>query len=147
MLKRSLAAALGLLALCSSALAQQPGINSVPQTGVLQASLRVKTYGAVSVGLVPAAAATDIFCIGASASKTVAITRVELSGTATTALSTPVVILRRASLDTGGTAATGGRTPFPALARLDPQAEWAGIYPSRAQGWGARQVACRTFPS
>ena len=53
---------LGVLAgalLSSSALAQ----ITVPQVGVNQANVREQTYSAVSVALVPAASATDVFCI------------------------------------------------------------------------------------
>jgi hypothetical protein len=95
----------------SAALAQ---VNSVPQVGVNTANLRQQTYSAVSVGLVPAASATDIFCIAGSTTRTVTIRRIEVSGTATTALTTPIVVLLRHSLDTGGTAATGTALPVSA---------------------------------
>ena len=86
-------------------------VNVVPQVGLNTANLRQNTYGAISIGLVPAASATDIFCISGSATKAVTIRRVVLSGTAGTAVTTPVVFLRRVSLDTGGTAATSTALP------------------------------------
>jgi hypothetical protein len=92
--------------------AQQGGVNTVPQVGVNTANLRQSTYSAVSIGLVPVAAgATDAFCISGGATKNIAIRRIGISGTATTAVEVPVTILRRTALDTGGTAATGAALP------------------------------------
>jgi FtsH-binding integral membrane protein len=107
MKNRILGAALAAL-LTTSAIAQ---VNVVPQIGLNTANLRQNTYGAISIGLVPAASATDIFCISGSATKTIKVNRISLSGTAGTAVTTPVVLLRRTSLDTGGTPATGTALP------------------------------------
>ena len=100
-----------LLGISSPALAQ---VNTVPQVGLITSVLRNPTYSAVSVGLVPAASATDIFCISGSATKSVAVRQIVISGTAGTAITTPVVLLRRVALDTGGTAATGLALPVAA---------------------------------
>ena len=108
MLRRLLTSLAALSFLCSAALAQ---VNVVPQVGVNSANIRQNTYGAISVGLVPAASATDIFCISGSASKTVTVRRILISGSAGTAITTPFVLLRRVSLDTGGTPATGIALP------------------------------------
>jgi len=86
-------------------------VNSVSQTGVNVANTRQQTYVGTSVGLVPTAAATDVFCLGASAIRTVSIRRVEISGLAGTAIAVPFTIVRRASLDTGGTVASGTALP------------------------------------
>lgn len=94
---RFLGAALAAL-FATSALGQ---VNVVPQVGVNTANLRQNTYTATILSLVPAASATDIFCISGSASKTVHIHRIALSGTAGTLVTTPIVLLRRTSLDTG----------------------------------------------
>lgn len=107
MKKLLLSAALA-LGLSAPALAQ---VNTVPQIGVQTAILRTPTYSATSVGLVPASAATDIFCISAGTTKTVAIRRITISGTAGTAVTTPFLIYQRSALDTGGTAATGLALP------------------------------------
>lgn len=112
--KLSALAALGLALFSSGAMAQ---VNVVPQVGLNTANLRQNTYGAVSVGLVPAAAATDFFCISGSATKTVIIHNILLSGTAGTAITTPFVMLRRIALDTGGTAAVG--IALPVAAKFD----------------------------
>lgn len=77
----------------------------LPQTGVNVANLRQPTYVAAMLSLVPAASATDFFCISGSSTKTVYIRRASLSGTAGTLVTTPIILLRRTSLNTG-TAAT-----------------------------------------
>lgn len=96
------------LGLASAALAQ---VNVVPQIGVTSGIIKQTTYSAVSIGLVPASAATDIFCISGSLSKAVSIKRVEISGVAGTGITAPFTILRRATLDTGGTPATSTALP------------------------------------
>lgn len=112
---------LGLTALASAQ------VNVVPQIGVNTANLRQQTYSAVSIGLVPAASATDIVCIAGSSTRIVTLRRIEVSGTATTAISTPVVLLRRASLDTGGTAATGTALPVGSRHDTNNAAATAGL--------------------
>lgn len=107
-MKRILTSALGLLALCTAALAQ---VNTVPQVGTLSAIQKQYTYSAVARGLAPAASATDIFCISGSTSRAISIKLIRISGTAQTLQSVPFTVLRRATLDTGGTAATGTALP------------------------------------
>lgn len=77
-----------------------------PQFGVLSGVQPKATYTAVALALPPVASATDIACISGSATKVVKITEIEVSGTAGTLVSAPLTLLRRASLDTGGTAGT-----------------------------------------
>lgn len=86
-------------------------VNVVPQTGMITATLNKQTYRAVSIGLVPAASATDLFCIAASASTTIKVTGISVRGVAGTLTSVPLAIVRRATLDTGGTPATGVALP------------------------------------
>lgn len=100
-MKRTLLGILLWLGAASAAFAQP-----VPTIGVNTANLRVSTYSAVSVGLVPAASATDIFCISGSTTRNIQIRRISVSGVAGTLVSTPFVLVKRASLDTGGTAAS-----------------------------------------
>lgn len=100
--------ALALLGASAPAFAQ---VNTVPEVGVISAIQKARTYSAASVGLVPASSATDIFCINASATASVSVKQIILSGTAGTAITTPVLLFRRASLDTGGTAATSTALP------------------------------------
>ena len=91
----------------SSAFAQ---VNAVPQLGLATGYLPKVTYSSAFFGLVPAASTTDLVCIAASATKTVRLQRIEIGGTGT-AVSLPIQLLRRAALDTGGTAASTTANP------------------------------------
>lgn len=116
MLKRLLllsALALGLLAPIATPASAACTVNTVPQVGVICDITRNATYAAASVGLVPAASATDIFCINAASTKTISIREITISGTAGTAITTPVLLYRRVSQDTGGTPATSLALPVP----------------------------------
>lgn len=99
---RFVGAALAAL-LSTSALAQ---VNVVPQVGVSTAVITRPTYSSVALALPPAASATDIACIAGSATKTVYLNRIDISGVAGTLVASPFTLVRRASADTGGTAAT-----------------------------------------
>lgn len=110
--------ALGLwLGLAASAAAQcisVGGVNTVPQTGVVCLSEpTVDTYAATGVGIAPAASATDIACITGSATKTIRVQAVRVSGSAGTLISVPVLITKHTSANTGGTPATGTALPVP----------------------------------
>lgn len=125
MKKLLLLAALGLglyapVSLPTAAVAQNSpcGVNGTNPVGVLCAIGRNPTYSATSVGLVPAASATDIFCISAGAGKNVSIREIKIGGTAGTAITTPFLLYQRATLGTGGTAATG--LALPVAASLSP---------------------------
>lgn len=107
-LKNLLLGSMAGLLIATSALAQ---VNTVPQVGVISNIIRNPTYTASAVGLVPAASATDIFCIAPGVSRTISVRRISISGTAGTAITTPFLIYRRATVDTGGTAATGLALP------------------------------------
>lgn len=61
------------------------------------------TYSATITALVGAATATDIFTLTGSATKTVRINHVEISGTQTTSAVRDVLLLRRSTANTGGT--------------------------------------------
>jgi len=133
MLSRLLAL-LGLLGLLSTAPAVAQ-VNVVPASGLITNILRVPTYTAVSVGLVPAASATDIFCISPGTAKSISVRQVIISGTAGTAITTPFVLYRRASLDTGGTAATGLALPV------------AGVHSTNDPASGATLTAYTANPT
>jgi hypothetical protein len=72
-----------------------------------------RTYRAGMVGLVPAAAATDVFGVCGSATKTVIITRMQATGVATAATTADAIIVKRSTADTLGTSTA------PALVPLD----------------------------
>ena len=114
-MKRILFGALGLLALCSSAIAQP-----FPQPGVISGYVYKQTYRAVSVGLVLAATPTDFFCISGSSSKTIRINTIEIASSGvSTAANIPLVLVKRASLDTGGTAASTTANPANTITKLN----------------------------
>lgn len=98
-----------ILLFVGAALAALPAIaqvNVVPQVGVNSAVITRPTFSAVALALPPAASATDIACIAGSFTKTIYVDRITISGTAGTLVTAPFTLLRRTSLDTGGTAAT-----------------------------------------
>jgi hypothetical protein len=70
-----------------------------------------QTYSASVVGLASAVSATDIFTLTGTATKTVRITRVQVSGTATAADAIDVVFLKRSTANTSGT--SGAATAVP----------------------------------
>ena len=105
-MRRTLIAASLTALLGAGAIALAQGVNTVPQVGLITSTLNQNTFSAISVGLVPAASATDIFCLNGSTSKVVSLTRLLVTGTAGTAITTPVILKLNHSLDTGGTAAT-----------------------------------------
>ena len=96
-----------LLGLSAPAFAQ---VNTVPQQGLGIGYVPKVTYSSAFYGLVPGASATDVVCIAASASRTVRLQRIEIGGTGT-AVSLPIQLVRRASLDSGGTAASTTANP------------------------------------
>lgn len=114
-MKRFLLLAL-LLGLTTPALAQ---VNVVPQIGVTFGYIPKATYSAAFIGLVPPASATDTVCIAGSASKIVKVTSIKLSGSAGTLVSLPVTLVRRASANTGGTAASTTANPANTISKRD----------------------------
>jgi hypothetical protein len=77
------------------------GVNFVPVVGVQCANVRQITYSQAIPAIVPAASATDFACLQGSSTKNVHITRIEVSGTATTLITTAINLIRRNTLDTG----------------------------------------------
>ena len=69
------------------------------------------SYSAVAVALAPAATATDIFEIKGSATKTVRITRIAVSGVATAAGAYVFQLIKRSTANTTGT--SSAPTPVP----------------------------------
>lgn len=108
----ALALALGVV----PALAQ---VNVVPQTGVTFGYVPKVTYSAGFIGLVPAASATDVICLAGSATKTVTLQMVRLSGSAGTLVSLPITMVRRVAVDSGGTAASTTANPANTIAKRD----------------------------
>lgn len=89
-------------------------VNNVPRNGVSCPSDSVApTYGAASIGLVPASSATDVACITGNATTITRLQQIRVSGSAGTLVSLPIVITKHASANTGGTAATTTALPVP----------------------------------
>jgi hypothetical protein len=109
-------ALIGALLWAPAALAQ---VNVVPQVGVTTAYLEKQTYSAAFIGLAPAASATDVVCLAGSATKTVKLREIRLSGSAGTLVTLPVTLLMRTTADTGGTAASTTANPANTIAKRD----------------------------
>lgn len=94
------------------------GINNVPQPGIIcQQDSIVPTYHAVGVAIAIGTAPTDVSCITGSATKTIRLKKVRLSGTAGTAINISTYLTKHIVANTGGTAATG--TALPAAYPMD----------------------------
>ena len=117
--------ALGLAASLSAlALAQAPvgsaGVGSVPAPGLITGFQNyTQTYTAGYIGLASASSATDVVCIAGSATKTIAVTKIQLSGTSSTLVTLPITLVRRTSVDTSGTAASTTANPANNIAKHD----------------------------
>ena len=86
---------LGILAL----LAVTPALAQVPQVSI---ATNIPTYGAGDVNIANIGAG-DIFCIYGSATKTIAISRVHITATATSAIVVNEAVIKRSSVASGGT--------------------------------------------
>jgi len=115
-MRRSLLGLALLGALAAPAIAQ---VNVVPQTGLTTAYLPKTTYSAGFTGLAPAASATDVVCLAGSATRTVKITKIEIGGTAGTLVTLPVLLTKKATADSGGTAASTTANPANTITSLD----------------------------
>lgn len=118
-------AALGGVALLATLVPALAQVNVVPQVGVQTGYLAKTTYSAAFFGLAPAASTTDLVCIAGSATKTVKLQQIRLSGSAGTTLSLPATLLRRASVNTGGTAASTTANPANTIAKRNTNAPTA----------------------
>ena len=61
------------------------------------------TYSAATIGFLPVATSTDFFNITGSATRTVRVTRIVISGIATAAASVATQLIKRSTANTGGT--------------------------------------------
>ena len=64
------------------------------------------SYAVTALGIVSATSATDIFALTGSATKLIRISRIVISGTATTIQQTDVQLIKRITADTGTSAST-----------------------------------------
>lgn len=91
----------------STNLAVLPGIGCASEP-------TVPSYAAMGYGIVPASSATDVACITGSATKTIRVQWVRVSGTAGTLVTLPVLLNFHTVANTGGTAAVTTALPVPA---------------------------------
>lgn len=70
------------------------------------------TYSAAATSIVSAATAQDIFTLTGSATKTIRITRVTVTGTQTTAAQQNILLVRRSTANTGGTSTAVTAVPM-----------------------------------
>lgn len=91
------------LLLVSAAHAQAPGSGIPP--GIVTGNTNVPTYSAAATNIANAATG-DVYCIQGSATKTVKVKGVRIAATATAKAVVDVTLVKRSTLDTGGTAAT-----------------------------------------
>jgi hypothetical protein len=103
---RLLAVAAALAAVSSAALAQTAVIQSL--NNVVN---RAATYSAVAAAFTLAATPTDVCILNGSATKTIYVTKVSVSGLKTTAGLSQVVLAKRSVANTGGTAVAGTEVP------------------------------------
>lgn len=79
---------------------------------VSQDSSNKQTYSASITNLAMAATPTDVFTITGSATKTVKITRIYLTGTQTTGDTSDVLLIKRSTANTAGTSTTPTVVPY-----------------------------------
>lgn len=107
----SLALFLGLISTASAQCVGAGGINNVPQPGIVCASEPIAvTFAASTSGFAIASTATDVACLTGSATKTVRVQQVRVSGTAGTQIIIPAILVRRATVDSAGTSVV--MTPY-----------------------------------
>lgn len=70
------------------------------------------TYSTSVSGLAPAALATDIFTMSGSATKTIRIARIVVNGVQTTAGQVVILVIKRSTVNTGGTSTAQIRVPY-----------------------------------
>jgi hypothetical protein len=99
-MKKLLLLAAAAILSCGPALAQAPGSGVPP--GVVSGNTNVPSYSA-AVHNFGNSSAGDILCVGGSATKTVKIKGLRVSAIASAAINSAVSIVRRSTLDSGGT--------------------------------------------
>jgi hypothetical protein len=62
------------------------------------------TFSVGAAGITPAATATDILTLYGSGTKTVRVSRIKISGTATSGATADILLVRRSTANSGGTA-------------------------------------------
>lgn len=76
-----------------------------------QGEIQKQTYSAAITGLVIPASATDVLTIYGSSTKTIIVTHIEVTGTASAKAISDVQIIKRSAANTGGTSTTLTNVP------------------------------------
>ena len=92
-------------------LASQADVNGRTLVAATPVDGAKVTYSASATALVPAAAATDMFTITGSATKTIRVLRIDISATQTTAGENTIVLLKRSTANTAGTSTAPTAVP------------------------------------
>lgn len=85
--------------------------NSITNPPVINGNTAIPSYATADVNIANTGAG-DIFCIAGSATKTVYVKRIRVSATATSAIVVNVSLIKRSTLDTGGTPVTETLVPL-----------------------------------
>ena len=80
--------------------------RKLPSNSIPVAEAEAPTYSTSIFNLVSAATATDIFTLTGSATKTIKIKRIRISGTRGTHTWTDILLIKRSTANTGGTSTT-----------------------------------------
>lgn len=102
----------GNVAVCDSTNTFTLKVNSDGSINVQTAGSLKATYSATSLALASAASCTDLWTLTGSATKTVKVTRVEISGEATTAVPAQIVLLKRSVANLTGTSSAPTIVPY-----------------------------------
>jgi hypothetical protein len=78
---------------------------------VVNTETRIATYSGAITGLIPPANPTDIFTISGSATHLIKIKTIRISATQTTTATRNIIILKRSTLNTGGTSTLLSKVP------------------------------------
>lgn len=112
-------------------------VNSIPLDGAKQ------SFSASATAVTAAATPTDVFTLTGSGTKTIRITRVELSGTETLSASKNVLLIKRSAANTGGTSATLTAVPYDSA--NSAATATARSYTANPTGLGATVGAIRSL--
>lgn len=95
--------------------ANTPAVAADTAVIVTQSPNREQTYSAAATAVIPAANTTDMFTITGSASKTVKIKRIVVTGTSNSDIDIELRLIKRSTANTGGASAVLTAVPHDSL--------------------------------
>lgn len=96
----------------AAALLTGPIAEAQPTATVYSTPTQLRSYRAAVTALVPAASATDIFTIAGAAGKTITVRTLHCDGAADGAQGVVLSVVKRSTLDTGGTSTAPTAIPL-----------------------------------